>query len=107
MTDKLFNSEKDLLMFYHTTFRNANVLLTLSFVILTFSRNMNIYDKIAKVFAFFIALCSLYFNYNLIDILSKNENKYPYINQYLYINYTMIVIILILLLFILYKIFSK
>ena len=97
------NDEHNKLMLYHTTLRNIIGLLTLIFIILTFTRHYNVKKQILilKSFAFVISLMALYLNIYLIYTFISIKNKYNFVNKYLYINYVIAVFIVLILLFIL------
>ena len=106
MDKKIFNNENEILMFYHITLRNIIGLTTLAFVSLTFSRNLKkINNIILKILAFIFSLMALYFNYSLIQVFSNFNKDYKFSNNYLMVNYGIFAILLILKIFIIYKLF--
>jgi small-conductance mechanosensitive channel len=107
MAKKIFNNERETLMFYHTTLRNIIGLTTLAFVSLTFSKNLKtkINDIILKLLAFIFSLMALYFNYSLIQAFSNSDKDYKFVNNYLTVNYGIFAILVVLKIFIIYKLF--
>ena len=83
------NTEKDLMMYYHTSLRNIGLYTSLSFAALGYSRfyrgkDNNIYNiSLISASIAFLSI-SLYINYHLIEdfklyqknIQSKNVNKW-------------------------------
>ena len=106
MNEKNFSNENDELMFYHTTLRNVISLTTLGFVCLTFSETINkkINNLILKILSFIFLLIAFYFNYNLIELFSTLNKNYKFVGNYLNINYSFILILVIIEIFIIYKI---
>lgn len=100
--------EINILMFYHSTFRNVLGLTTLSFVCLTFSKNLKsiLSEFILKLLAFIFAIISFYFNYTLIMLFKSSDKHYKYVSKYLYVNYTIFLILFIVKIFIIYQIVS-
>lgn len=107
---KPFNNVKEIkiLMFYHSTFRNVLGLTTLSFVCLTFSKNLKstLSEFVLKLLAFIFALIALYFNYTLIMSFKSSDKHYEYVSKYLYVNYTIFLILFIVKVFILYQVIN-
>lgn len=100
----IFNKENELLMFYHTTFRNIITLTGIAFGILSFfninnNKNYLLFGELMSLILIFIAM---YLNYTLIKIFYVNKYKYKYIDNYYKINLFMAIvhIILIIILFI-------
>lgn len=100
--DIIPDDEHNMLMLYHTTLRNIISLLTLIFIILTFARHYNAKKPILilKSFAFVISLMSLYLNIYLIHTFINIKEKYNFVNKYLYINYVIVIFILLIFMFI-------
>ena len=103
----IFNKENELLMFYHTTFRNVVSLTALAFVALAFSNKYK--NKKYLIFGELISLillCSaIYLNYTLIKIFNINKYKsYKYINEYFKINLFMFIVHIIFIITIFMKI---
>ena len=108
MINKISNEEIEVLLFYHSTLRNVLGLTTLSFVCLTFSKNLKsiLSEFVLKILAFIFAAIAIYFNYTLINSFKNSSKHYEYVNKYLYVNYTIFFILFIVKIFILYQIIN-
>ena len=104
----IFNNENNLLMFYHTTFRNVISLTALAFVALTFSNKYkNIkYLMFAELISLILICAAIYLNYTLLKIIynNKSDKSYKYINKYFIINLFMAIIHIIIIAIIIIKI---
>lgn len=109
MDKNIFSEEKDLLMFYHTTFRNILNLLTLSVVILTFSfrlKNKN-YKILIKIFTLFLLIFAQYFNISLTKIYENdNKKKFKFVRNYIIVNYLLTFIITSIIIFTFFKLYK-
>jgi hypothetical protein len=103
----IFNKENELLMFYHTTFRNIISLTGIAFVILSFfniNKNKN-YLWFGELMSLILIFIAMYLNYTLIKIFYVNKFKsYKYIDNYYKINLFMAIVHIILIIIIFIKI---
>ena len=103
----IFNKENELLMFYHTTFRNVISLTTITFVAFAFFNTYkdNKYKIFGKLMSLILIFIAMYLNYTLIKIFYVNKFKsYKYIDNYYKINLFMAIVHIILIIIIFIKI---
>ncbi|MBI95540.1 hypothetical protein CL656_00090 [bacterium] len=103
-------SEKDFLMYFHTSIRNLGLFITVSLAILTVSRAYRGKNKLYNIAFIFITLLflliALYKNYYLILTLKQmkneiNENNY-YTNEIIFVPKIIMMLILIIMVFCLF-----
>ena len=90
-------NNKDFLMFYHTSFRNIGLVLSISFSLLSYSRYYrnklntigNIYNLILILCSIFFIVTSIIFNYQLLAIINNIFNKNKILSYYRYINHSL------------------
>lgn len=104
--DLELQSNKDILMYYHTTIRNVALTSALSFAGLSYSRfyrgKSRIYSAGLVFVSILILLASFIINinlYNKIKFHYKNENSFGSINNFLIVNILFIISHIIILLF--------
>ena len=100
----IFNKENELLMFYHTTFRNVVSLTAVAFVALAFSNRYkdNKYLIFGELISIILLCSAIYLNYTLIKIFYVYKS-YKYIHNYYKINLFMAIVHIILIILILIK----
>jgi hypothetical protein len=92
-------------MFYHTSFRNIGLVLTISFSLLSYSRFYrnklntigNIYNLILILCSMFFIVTSIIFNYQLLAIINNKLTKNKILIYYRYITYIFFQFIFLLL----------
>lgn len=104
--DLELESNKDILMYYHTTIRNVALTSALSFAGLSYSRfyrgKSRIYSAGLVFVSILILLASFIINinlYNKIYFHYKNENSFRSINNFLIVNILFIISHIIILFF--------
>ena len=110
--NKALMNNSELLMFYHTTFRNVAVTTAVSYATLGYSRYYRGKSKMYVSGLVFVSLllvsCSIFLNYNLYNIVLEHyyiDKKINAANRFLILNKIFLLIHIILLGFVAYTLF--
>ena len=105
---KLFETPKDLIMFYHTSTRNVGLFTSISLAILSYSRfyrgKSKLYSSGLAFISMIFVLVSFLINFKMYNILIKygELEEYKEINNWIIVNKIMFCIQTILIIFTLY-----